>query len=283
MSNFTKPENLEIGDHVYVPRSLRVFGAPETYIYCHHGIVAEVNGKKVVIGFGTKVDEAATESFKHVGKLVRTAVIKLATAAANVLYSAEIKQEEISSFVHKGRVYLYTYDTKAEGDEVYLEGCNPDHMVNAKHAAEIAKVFLDCQLSDQPFGAYNLEKWNCECFATFCKTNHRPIEEIRKAVQALGVSESVDKSFLLEKSKARTLQIERLKERGFDVGKQLEEAVFGDDDGMDIPGASGDKPSKKESSTGKDAAAGDTSNDGIVIMLALVVLITCLFYQFYKQ
>ncbi|XP_065194242.1 uncharacterized protein LOC135825552 [Sycon ciliatum] len=179
----------------------------------------------------------------------------------NTLFPATQKEDDISKFVlktknHTDEVYVYAYGESSE-EVHYLQGSSPHDSHNNERAADIAKLFLPDESVDEKqrckrsFGDYDLESWNCECFATFCKTTQHPVEEIAARVKQLKRRQCVGKRFLHANSTIVSHQVHRYWEKG-EMWRETFDEPTGDTSDEEEP--SGD-------TSDEDQPDGDTSDE----------------------
>lgn len=126
-----------------------------------------------------------------------------------------IQQGPIDEFAHNEEgpggvkrylVYEYGLERIPDGQEGADFAC-----VDREKTVRVAKWFtpaIKCGL----FGAYNLREWNCEHFATFCKTFQLDVDDLEDStlpVEHAGNNNrqtTIQKAFILKNSKATSFQ-----------------------------------------------------------------------------
>ena len=194
-------------------------------VYClplSSAIVVKEDGELYAIGFSRKGKEIRKEAARigeesaQIGEQVRSGILKVVSGVISKVYETEIQKEELSNFADKKMKYrVYQYG-EPKGEE-FPDGGTTDKDRNGECAAEIAKVFLNCAGGPQAFGAYNFGNWNCEVFATFCKTTTLSVENLRDKMSEMNhKGQSSLKNFLQGKtvSKATSIQGKRFKKQG---------------------------------------------------------------------
>lgn len=126
--------------------------------------------------------------------------------AISILYRPGIASGSIEYFKDPptGKYLQLTYGKKVDMQEWHPEKCG-----DAENSVKVARWFLQ---KKGAFGTYNAFHWNCEHFATFCKTTTLTEDELQqewedeKARAGASWGGELDREFLKARSKARSTQ-----------------------------------------------------------------------------
>ena len=207
--------------------SLYLFSAPS---FCPHlslhfqnfpfaGIVSShpENPEKIVIEFGVPKKRRSPDEDAPLVSLRKKAAPRLlnyGNALIKRFYrNVRINHEELWKFADKktGNSFRYKYKFVVQKGSDEVEGHGSDTVITGtsrESANNIARWFA--RRSDA-FGAYDLKRWNCENFATFCHTTaltEQQLEEEYRKRKTSGEMKTFP-DFLRKHSRSVSLQVER--------------------------------------------------------------------------
>lgn len=189
----------------------QLYSSHTDFFFLSAGIVYKKTGNLKVIHFAKDIEEEGNEEDgaedvdmvdgKILAKLSNPGQLARKLCARKKAFddrrngrnrSMHVQWGDLEEFRHEskdgeGRYLVYEYgveeDLSGKREATSSRACSADN------AAEVAKWFAD---NGQQFGEYNLEKWNCEHFATFCKTTDRIPALLTKELETKESDEATD-------------------------------------------------------------------------------------------
>ena len=158
-----------------------------------------------------------SEEGASLGEIGRRIVIDL-VALSKTFSEYSIVYEKVSSFTENNKLMVYQYGVEDDDGKEPTDGTNPTEDINGCKAADYARFFIQ-NGNGRWFGPYCFSDWNCENFATFCKTATVSLEDLSKAATFTRGSEEVDgrplsREFLIRNSSTTSMQSRRYLKQG---------------------------------------------------------------------
>lgn len=152
-------------------------------------------------------------------KKVRKWILKGASWVTSKKFKSGIYREELSEFQgddDQCTYRKYKYGLKVEKGK-FPEGGSDVEERNPEVAGDIALQFVR---HPKAFGHYDLGKWNCECFASFCKTTPLRPDDLKQKINELSDGEDAClKREFLKTEGVKSIQALRYVEDGVLVTK----------------------------------------------------------------
>ena len=164
-SHNVQPEDLKVGDHIYVYR--------RGSLYQHHGIYTGTEGDSEVIHFSGPIGDRFSKD------------------------EAIIRSTTLKDFLQGGKVRLVAYNESKIKSSLKKRGTS--HTERSRTAEEVVKDAMHYKETPEDWGNYHFLLHNCESFAFSCKTGEK-VDSTTRVQSSLPIVRFLHPSFPTQRS-----------------------------------------------------------------------------------